>query len=577
MTWPAPPLAASPGPAADALANWAPGPATGGPAALDAGPIGFATSLAGHAGEVFPSSGVYAAAPTSADIAMLVAVGALLLATAYLSIAEVGLTRLNRSRSEALAEEGHRSGRALRRLVAQPRSFLTPVRFLTVLCQLVQATLVGIVGDRLFGVVGLVVATAVDVVIVFVFGESVPKTWAFLNPERAALLTARPIRLLVRLPPVAWAARLLIAVTNMVVPGKGMEQGPFLTEEELLAIAQRGVDEGVIDAEEQELIESIIEFGDTVVREVMVPRPDMVSVDASFRVADVMEVVLLNGYSRLPVRGEGIDDVIGLVYAKDLMRAERDGHEHERVSTLLRPLHLVPETKRVPHLLREMQREKFHMAIVVDEYGGTAGLVTLEDLIEELVGEIVDEFDVEDPLIEPQPDGGLRVHSRTPLDEVNDLLHAQLPEGDWDSIGGLLYHELGRVPFEGEAVVVNGWRLAAERVQGRRIGRVRIDAVEVEEPPEEAPDDAEAAPEAAGGSDDDADGPAAERKRGRGWLGRGSRDEPEEASPPEPPPVGSPPVGSPPPGSRATGSPPSGSPTAAVRGSPGHSEGPTGG
>ena len=185
----------------------------------------------------------------------------------------------------------------------------------------------------------------------------------------------------------------------------------------------------MIEADERQLIESIIEFGDTMVREVMVPRPDMVTVDASFRVADVMEVVLLNGYSRLPVRGEGIDDVIGLVYAKDLMRAERDGLEHERVATLLRTPHLVPETKRVPELLREMQHEKFHMAIVVDEYGGTAGLVTLEDLIEELVGEIVDEFDVEDPLIEPQAGGGLRAHARMALDEVNDLLHARPARG----------------------------------------------------------------------------------------------------------------------------------------------------
>jgi hypothetical protein len=173
------------------------------------------------------------------------------------------------------------------------------------------------------------------------------------------------------------------------------------------------------------------------------------------------------------------------------MRAERDGLEAERVSELLRPPHLVPETKRVPELLREMQRDKFHMAIVVDEYGGTAGLVTLEDLIEELVGEIVDEFDVEDPVIEPLPSGDLRVHARTALDEVNDLLHADLPEGDWDSIGGLLYHELGRVPLEDESVDVAGWRLVAQRVQGRRIGRVLITR-----PPAPAPD-TDAAPDGA--------------------------------------------------------------------------------
>jgi CBS domain containing-hemolysin-like protein len=234
------------------------------------------------------------------------------------------------------------------------------------------------------------------------------------------------------------------------------------------------LDEATIEPSERELIASIIDFGDAVVREIMVPRPDMVTVDATFRVADVMEIVLLNGYSRLPACGTGIDDVVGLVYAKDLMRAARDGKDDRPVSELLRPAPFVPEAKRLPELLREMQQEQFHMAIVVDEYGGTAGLVTLEDIIEELVGEIVDEYDVEDPMIEPLPGGDALVRGRTSVGEVNDLLHAQLPEGDWDTVGGLVYSELGHVPVEGESVEIAGWRLTAQRIQGRRIGRVRM-------------------------------------------------------------------------------------------------------
>jgi putative hemolysin len=351
------------------------------------------------------------------------------------------------------------------------------VRLAGLVCLLVQAALAGVVASRLFGPVGIVVAVALDALVVFVLADSVPRTWAVLEPERSALATARTARFVARLAPVRLLSRALIGVANVIVPGRGLEQGPYLSAEEFLAVADLGVEEGVIEADERALIESIIEFGDTVVREVMVPRPDMVTVDASFRVVDVMEVVLLNGYSRLPVRGEGIDDVVGLVYAKDLMRAARDGKENERVSTLLRQPRFVPETKRVPELLREMQHDQFHMAIVVDEYGGTAGLVTLEDLIEELVGEIVDEFDVEDPLVEPLPSGDLRVHARPPMDEVNDLLHADLPEGDWDTIGGLLYRELGHVPYEGESVELGGWRLVAQRIQGRRIGRVLISRV----------------------------------------------------------------------------------------------------
>ena len=269
-------------------------------------------------------------------------------------------------------------------------------------------------------------------------------------------------------------ARRSSASRTCCCPGKGLARGPYISEEELLAVADLAVEDDVIEEDERALIESVIELGDTVVREVMVPRPDMVTVTSDFRIADAMEVVILNGYSRIPVCGDGIDDVVGVVYAKDLMRAERDGQEERTVGELARPSHHVPETKRVASLLREMQQDRFHLAIVVDEYGGTAGLVTLEDIIEELVGEIVDEFDVEDPMIEPLPDGDVRVNARMPLDEVNDLLHAHLPEGDWDTVGGLFLSELGHVPTNGERVVVDGWELTAQRVQGRRIGRIRI-------------------------------------------------------------------------------------------------------
>ena len=414
-----------------------------------------------------------AASVTAADAWMLATIALLLFVTMLLAGAETALVRMPKTRAQGLAADGRKGAGALVDLVDDGQ-YVNAVLLVLLVCQLVQATLVGVVADRLWGVTGVVIATAVDVVVVFVVAASLPRTWAVLNPDRAALAAARPIRALVRFSPLRIASRALIGLTNLLLPGKGLAQGPYVSEEELLAVAELGVEEGVIEEDERALIESIIEFGDTVVREVMVPRPDMVTVAGDFRVADVMEVMLLNGYSRLPVCGDGIDDVVGLAYAKDLMRAERDGKEGRPVAELARPARYVPETKRVPDMLREMQGEKFHMAIVVDEYGGTAGLVTLEDIIEELVGEIVDEFDVEDPIVEPLPGGGVRVDARTALDEVNDLLHADLPEGDWDTIGGLLYGQLGHVPVEGESVQVDGWQLTAQRIQGRRIGRVRI-------------------------------------------------------------------------------------------------------
>jgi CBS domain containing-hemolysin-like protein len=247
-----------------------------------------------------------------------------------------------------------------------------------------------------------------------------------------------------------------------------------VTEDDLVGLASIAVHDDVLELEERKLIENTIEFGDTVVREVMVPRPDMVTVASNFRVGDVIEMVILNGFSRLPVSGDGIDDVIGVVHAKDLMRAERDGKADAAVTEFLRPAVFVPETKKVASLLREMQEQRYHLAIAIDEYGGTAGLVTLEDLIEELVGEIVDEYDVEDPQVERLPQGELRVNARMNIDDLNDLLDGDLPEGDWDSVGGLLIAMLGHVPAEGECAVVDGHQLRAERVSGRRIGRVVI-------------------------------------------------------------------------------------------------------
>jgi CBS domain containing-hemolysin-like protein len=231
----------------------------------------------------------------------------------------------------------------------------------------------------------------------------------------------------------------------------------------------------VLDADEREMIENTIEFGDTVVREVMVPRPHMVTVQADFRIGDTTEVAILNGLSRLPVSGEGIDDIVGVAFAKDLMRAERDGKADSPVTEVMRPPAFVPETKKVAELLREMQQKRNHLAIVVDEYGGTAGLVTLEDLLEELVGEIVDEYDVEEAPVERLPSGDLRVNARMNVDDLAELLDTELPDGDWDSVGGMLIGLLGHVPEEGESAPVDGYRFRAEQVQGRRIGRVVIE------------------------------------------------------------------------------------------------------
>ena len=410
------------------------------------------------------------------DSLMLGGVAILWLIAGFLALSETSLTRVNRVKALTLLEEKHRGAASLARLVEHPERFLSPLLLMILVCHLVAATLLGVVAERLLGGLGVLAVTVGQVIFVFVFVESAPKTWAVQHTDRAGLLAAPVIAALVGFPPLRLLARGLIKLTNVILPGKGLPQGPYVSEQELLAMADAAVEEEVIEREERALIHSIIEFGDTVTREVMVPRPDMVAVEGRDRVADALEIAIAAGYSRLPVYEQGIDDVQGVLYTKDLMRAIQEGKRNVEVREIKREALFVPETKRVAELLREMQREKRHIAIVVDEYGGTAGLVTLEDLIEELIGEIQDEFDVEEPAVEPLPDGGVRVSARMSIDEVNELIDGDLPEGDWDTIGGLVFNLLGHVPAEGERAQCDGRTLTAEKVQGRRIGRVRISA-----------------------------------------------------------------------------------------------------
>ncbi len=411
------------------------------------------------------------------DLGLLAVVVILLAVSAILSLAETGLVRTSKARARALVEAHRRGAKSLLRLVEDPeQGFLAPVLLVVLICQLVSATLVGLVANHAFGALGVAVATAFEVVVIFLVAEAVPKQWAVRNADRAALLTAPIVSALSAFPPIRLVSSLLIALASRITPHRGGEQ-PDVTESELLALADVAAAGDVIEHEERELISSIIEFGDTVVREVMAPRPDIVAVEASVPVGEVLEKAIEAGLSRIPVYEGTVDDIVGIAYTQDLIRAARDGGEHRPVGELCRPAHYVPETKRVAPLLREMQAEQFHLAVVVDEYGGTAGIVTLEDLIEELVGEIADEFDTEDPMIEPVGEAAWRVAARMSVDEVNDLLDADLPVGDWDTIGGLLLHLRGQVPVEGEQLRTGDYLLVAERVQGRRVRTVRLERV----------------------------------------------------------------------------------------------------
>ncbi len=416
---------------------------------------------------------IYAAARASTDVLLISVIVLLLIVLVFLAVAEMSLSRMTKPKAAALLDKGHKSGRSLVKLVANPERWVNSVLLTTNICQTVQATLTGIVAKQ-YGTLGVIVGVTVNVVIFYVLAEAMPKTYALLYPERAALLTARPTLALAAFPPLGLISRGLIKLTNVIMPGKGLAKGPFVSEQELLGIVEAAAQDEVIEHEERQLIESIIEFGDTVAREVMVPRPDMVVIDAGVTVSAALDVAIEHGFSRLPMLHAEEDDVVGLLYLKDLISAERGGRGSAPAEQIVRPVRFIPENKAVARLMREMQAEKFHLAIVANEYGGVAGLITLEDCLEELVGEIVDEYDTEEDEVQRQPDGDYLVEGGTSVSDVNDLLALQLPDEDWDTIGGFVFGTLGHVPTPGETIDRDGWRFTVEAIDGRRIRRLRI-------------------------------------------------------------------------------------------------------
>jgi putative hemolysin len=402
-------------------------------------------------------------------VAVLVVFGSLL------AMAEASLTRMNRVRAMALEEEGRRHATRLVEIETDPPHYLNAIYLWVMIAQNGSAILVAILAEHYLGNIWITILSLLFTLAYFVIVEAMSKTFAILHSDRVALRLSPFVYWLSRI--LYWPTRGLIAIANVLLPGKGLREGPFVSEQDIRAMAEASSEEGAIEEEEKELIHSIFEFGDTVVREVMTPEPDIVAVEVSDSLNAVQDLVIRHGYSRIPVYRERLEDIVGVVYAKDVLRELRGGQGQRSLEDLARKAAFVPESRKVSDLLRDMQRQKFHMALVVDEYGSLVGLVTLEDLLEEIVGEIFDEYDREDPNVEPAGDGRYRVNARLPVDELNELLEVDLPQEDWDSVGGLMMGILGRVPAQGERVEVKGLRFTAEQVKGRRIAKVLVERV----------------------------------------------------------------------------------------------------
>jgi CBS domain containing-hemolysin-like protein len=409
------------------------------------------------------------------DVVVVAVIVALLLLASFLALAEMSIARMSKVKAHHLADQKKPGSSQLLNVVGDPAPYLNIVLLLTLIAHLGGTALATKLALDAFGTGGEAVATAVMTFLVFVFAEVAPKTYAVMHTERTALLIARPVYYVGKL--LRPIGRLLILVANAIIsplPGRTLPKGPFVTEEEIRHLVDVAEEEQEIEEEERELIHSVFEFGDTVVREVMVPRPDMVTAPADATVDEVLETIVKAGYSRIPIYEGDNDNIVGVLYAKDLLKRVHESKGDLKVSSLARAPLFVPEQKRVSDLLREMQEQRVHMAIVIDEYGGTAGLVTIEDLIEEIVGEIVDEYDQEEPLVEPVDEDSIRVDAKMSIDEVNEMLKVELPHEEWDTVGGLVFGLTGRVPLPGERVRFDSLEFLTERVTGRRIQKVVI-------------------------------------------------------------------------------------------------------
>jgi CBS domain containing-hemolysin-like protein len=421
---------------------------------------------------------------------LLVVAGVLVLVAGVLAGAEAALSKVSRVAADDYEREGRRGAQRLRLVLDDPARYLNLLTLLRVTAELVATVLVTVAALNIFDRVwqATLVAAASMVLISYIAIGVSPRTLGRQHPGPVALMAARLVYPLARV--LGPLPRLLILVGNALTPGKGYREGPFATEAELRDLVDLAEENQLIEDRERVMIHSVFELGDTIVREVMVPRTDVVFIERSKTLRQAMSLALRSGFSRIPVIGEGFDDVLGVVYLKDLVRrtyVHRDGESVERVDSIMRPAVFVPESKPVDELLREMQAQQTHVAIVVDEYGGTAGIVTIEDVLEEIVGEIADEYDVETALIDELADGSLRVSTRLHLDELSERLDVGLEDDDVDTVGGLLAKQLGRVPIPGAHISVHGVEMTAESAQGRRnrIGTVLVRRVS-ESPDESA-------------------------------------------------------------------------------------------
>jgi len=428
---------------------------------------------------------------TDQDWIQLVIALVLVIIAGLLAASESALQSFSRSRAERLVEDGRPGAARIRQIMEDPPRYLNTALLLRTvfeICSIVLVTLV-IFGQFTHNWARLLLSAVIMIVISYVFWGVAPRTLGRQHAGKIAAVVAGPLALITAvLGPIP---QLLILIGNALTPGKGFREGPFSTEAELREMVDLAEASQLIEKGEREMIHSVFELGDTVVKEVMVPRTDMVYVEDTKTLRQGMSLCLRSGFSRIPVIGDGLDDVVGVLYLKDVIKRVYDNpkaENTEKVSQLMRKPEWCPDSKAVDELLREMQLKHSHLVIVVDEFGGTAGMATIEDILEEIVGEITDEYDQENTDISELGDGRYRVSSRLPVDELGELYGLQLEDEDVETVGGLMAKVLNKVPIAGAVVKYGGLELVAERSSGRRnkigtvvVGRISDESTEGDE------------------------------------------------------------------------------------------------
>jgi putative hemolysin len=399
-----------------------------------------------------------------------------LILCAVASAAETSFTSISRIKLKNRAEEGDLQAVEIEKLLSNPNKLLSTILIVNSVAVIVASSMATVLALRFSPNFGELIATILISLVVLIFCEITPKTAAVQNPLRWARVFVTLVRTTAWvLQPVVWA---LSAITNSLVRMMGGQvkyRGPFVTEEELRLLVTVGEEEGVLEEEETEMIHSIFEFADTTVREVMIPRIDMVTLESDATVDEAVDVALQGGFSRIPVYEESIDNIIGVLYTKDMLKQLREGHNDSPIRDLVRSAYFVPETKKLDDLLREIQQKHIHMVIVVDEYGSVAGLVTIEDLVEEIVGDIQDEYDREEILYEKIDDDEYIFNAKINIDEFNEIMDMELDDSDYETLGGFLYAQLDKIPNVGDTITFGDMTFTVLTTRGRRITQVRVE------------------------------------------------------------------------------------------------------